>query len=275
MIDVGQGDAILVQFPVGPRAARRRRRHAGAFDIGGRVVTPGGLGARRARRLDWLVDHPRRPRSHRRRDDGRRRSRAARDLGRRAGAPRHADLAALRRRRTRAVARSGAACRRATRSTSAAWRSRVVHPPPPDWERQRVRNDDSLVLRAALRRRRAAAHRRRRGRSSSVTRARPERAIGAAAHLKVGHHGSRTSTSAAVRRRAIAPQIALISAGRGNLFGHPAPDVLGAASRRRARSASAPIATARSSSRPTGAACEVRTMSGRDVGRWRVPRPLP
>ncbi|MEM6454873.1 MAG: DNA internalization-related competence protein ComEC/Rec2, partial [Acidobacteriota bacterium] len=42
--------------------------------------------------------------------------------------------------------------------------------------------------------------------------------------LKVGHHGSRTSTGrpflAAVR-----PRIALISAGRGNRYGHPASSV--------------------------------------------------
>jgi competence protein ComEC len=43
--------------------------------------------------------------------------------------------------------------------------------------------------------------------------------------LKVGHHGSRTSTSQALLD-AWRPQIALISAGRGNTFGHPAPEVL-------------------------------------------------
>ena len=43
--------------------------------------------------------------------------------------------------------------------------------------------------------------------------------------LKVGHHGSRTSTSPQLLA-ALRPQIAIISAGRGNLFGHPAPDVL-------------------------------------------------
>jgi competence protein ComEC len=41
--------------------------------------------------------------------------------------------------------------------------------------------------------------------------------------LKVGHHGSRTSTSpeflAAVR-----PEVGVISAGLGNSYGHPHPD---------------------------------------------------
>lgn len=42
--------------------------------------------------------------------------------------------------------------------------------------------------------------------------------------LKVGHHGSRTSTSAALLR-AVAPRLATISCGTRNRFGHPAPDV--------------------------------------------------
>jgi competence protein ComEC len=49
----------------------------------------------------------------------------------------------------------------------------------------------------------------------------------AASHriLKVGHHGSRTSTSQELLDH-WRPQIALISCGRGNSFGHPAPEVL-------------------------------------------------
>ncbi|HEY4231780.1 MAG TPA: ComEC/Rec2 family competence protein [Thermoanaerobaculia bacterium] len=43
--------------------------------------------------------------------------------------------------------------------------------------------------------------------------------------LKVGHHGSRTSTSAALLE-GIRPRVALLSCGRGNRFGHPAPDTL-------------------------------------------------
>ena len=43
--------------------------------------------------------------------------------------------------------------------------------------------------------------------------------------LKVAHHGSRTSSSVELLS-VWRPQIALISAGRGNTFGHPAPDVL-------------------------------------------------
>jgi competence protein ComEC len=43
--------------------------------------------------------------------------------------------------------------------------------------------------------------------------------------LKVGHHGSSTSTSPSLVR-GIRPQVALISVGRRNRFGHPAPEVL-------------------------------------------------
>lgn len=100
---------------------------------------------------------------------------------------------------------------------------RVLHPEPPDWERRRVRNDDSVVLEvrygdvailllgdAGVEVERAILPR-----LSSV----PVRV------LKVGHHGSRTSTSAALID-SWKPQVALISCGRGNRFGHPAPEVV-------------------------------------------------
>ena len=43
--------------------------------------------------------------------------------------------------------------------------------------------------------------------------------------LKVGHHGSRTSTGP-VFLRAVAPSLAVISAGARNRFGHPHPSTL-------------------------------------------------
>ena len=43
--------------------------------------------------------------------------------------------------------------------------------------------------------------------------------------LKAAHHGSRTSSTAAMLRRAAAPLV-VIQAGRGNRFGHPHPDVV-------------------------------------------------
>lgn len=43
--------------------------------------------------------------------------------------------------------------------------------------------------------------------------------------LKIAHHGSATSTSLKLLR-AVQPQLAVISVGRGNRYGHPAPQVL-------------------------------------------------
>ena len=102
-------------------------------------------------------------------------------------------------------------------------RIRVLHPPPPDWERRRVRNDDSVVLEivhgdvATLLLGDVSADVER----AIVTELTPARVR----VLKVGHHGSRTSTSPALVDT-WRPDIALISCGRGNSFGHPAPAVL-------------------------------------------------
>jgi competence protein ComEC len=45
--------------------------------------------------------------------------------------------------------------------------------------------------------------------------------------LKVGHHGSATSTTAPWLD-AVAPRLALVSVGAGNRYGHPSPEILGA-----------------------------------------------
>ena len=50
--------------------------------------------------------------------------------------------------------------------------------------------------------------------------------------LKVGHHGSATSSTAPFLD-AVAPRLALISVGDGNRYGHPSPSVLTALGRRR------------------------------------------
>jgi competence protein ComEC len=97
------------------------------------------------------------------------------------------------------------------------------HPAMEEWERQKVRNDDSIVLELRWR-----------GVSVLMT-----GDIGRAVEddivrlippaplriLKVPHHGSLTSSSAEFLA-AVRPNVAVVSAGRSNHFGHPAPEVL-------------------------------------------------
>jgi competence protein ComEC len=100
---------------------------------------------------------------------------------------------------------------------------RVLHPPAPDWERRRVRNDDSVVVEIVYR---DVAVLLTGDISAEVERTILPRLTRAGTRiLKVAHHGSRTSSSLEFLSE-WRPQWALISAGRGNTFGHPTPDVL-------------------------------------------------
>jgi competence protein ComEC len=221
--DVGQGDATLLQFadrstllidtggvPFG----------GGTFDIGSRVLSPA-LWALGLRRVDTLLmthgdpDHIGGARA------------IIEDFGPTAvweGIP-VANHAALQ--DTLAFARSEGALitqrRVGDEEHIGAARVRVLHPAVPDWERRRVRNDDSVVVEVTYGdvavlllgdvgvgiEREIAAR---------LTPA--KRRI-----LKVAHHGSRTSTSRELLD-AWRPDVAIISCGRGNSFGHPAPEVL-------------------------------------------------
>jgi competence protein ComEC len=100
---------------------------------------------------------------------------------------------------------------------------RVLHPPEPDWERPRVRNDDSVVLEVRYR---EVAMLLAGDISAAVERAIvPQLTPARIRILKVAHHGSRTSTTRELVE-SWRPQLALISAGRGNAFGHPTRDVI-------------------------------------------------
>jgi len=102
--------------------------------------------------------------------------------------------------------------------------------PTEDYAAPQIGNNDSLVLRISY------------GSRSFLLTGDLERSIeskllanGAIAHadvLKVGHHGSKTSTSRPFLD-AVAPSVAVISAGFENSFGHPHPDVLGRLEARR------------------------------------------
>ena len=99
----------------------------------------------------------------------------------------------------------------------------VWHPPAPEWERQRVRNDDSLVLEIRHRDVSFVLP----GDIGAEVESRLAGVLPPAARrvLKAPHHGSRTSSSAALLA-ALEPTVAIVSAGRENRFGHPAPAVV-------------------------------------------------
>jgi len=224
VLDVGQGEAVAVQLPNRRVLLVDAGGSAGAFDVGGRVVTPA-LWASGVRRLDWLaithgdVDHV----------GGA--IRVAEDLQpaeiwEGVPVPQHRLVDELRR-----------------ASGDIVWRRLfvgheieaggavidVLHPPLPEWERRRVRNDDSMVLRLRF------------GLVEILLTgdAGPEfesafirdPAAPPIRVLKVAHHGSKTSSSDAFLD-AYAPTAAVVSAGQGNLFGHPAPIVIGRLSQR-------------------------------------------
>lgn len=211
VLDVGQGDAIAIQSPSG----RTALVDAGAgmrFDAGSAVVEPF-LRQSGVRSLDFLLlthDH----------DDHVGGAAAvlrwfpARELWRGPGA--HPALA-------RGVAR-----RTAVRGWRRSWdgvRLEVLGPgrPPP-----RGVNDASVVLAVGLGRVRFLL-------AADVEAAGEARLAGVdAVGLKVPHHGSATSTSPSFLAR-VAPEVAVISCGRRNPFGHPHAEVVERLSRRGVR----------------------------------------
>jgi competence protein ComEC len=222
MFDVGQGEAMVLES-----GASRLQIDAGGapfggggFDIGARVIAPA-LWARGIGRLDAVLlthgdpDHIGGARVLL--DDF-----GPRRLWEGVVVPRHEPTRELRQhaRATGAIVEP----RRAGESMQ--WgnvRIRVLHPPPPDWERPRVRNDDSVVLEVSC----GDVALLLTGDISAETERQiaPQLTPARTRVLKVAHHGSRTSSSP-VLLDGWRPQIALISAGRGNTFGHPTPEVI-------------------------------------------------
>jgi competence protein ComEC len=220
VLDVGQGDAILVQFPDQHALLVDAGGSSSAFDIGGRVVTPA-LWALGVRRLDWLaITHP--DLDHIGGALAVERDLAPREIWEGVPVPPHPELMAL---------------RQDAKAHQIVWRQvlaghtlelgsvvlDVLHPPAPAWERQRARNDDSVVIRLRF----GAVEILLTGDAEQEFERAfvPEMPRFPLRMLKVGHHGSRSSSSLNFVET-FHPQIAFVSAGRGNLFGHPAPDVL-------------------------------------------------
>jgi competence protein ComEC len=221
-LDVGQGDSALLRFPRGATMLVDAGGVAGAgsFDIGARVVAPvlrdAGL-----RHLDYLVlthgdpDHiggaaaviaEFRPR----------------EVWEGIPVPSFRPLESLRL-QAQSVDAHWANVYRDSRIVVDDVEIRAIHPSPADWERQKVRNDDSVTLELRW------------GDVSVLLTGDIGKAVeGELAQeleptpirvIKVPHHGSLTSSSAAFLR-AIRPAVAIVSAGRANHFGHPAPAVL-------------------------------------------------
>jgi competence protein ComEC len=95
--------------------------------------------------------------------------------------------------------------------------------PPPDYSARQPGNNDSLAFRITYGTRSFVL-------TGDMERPREERLLsdGRVLHtdvLKVGHHGSKTSTSQPFLD-AVSPLIAVISAGYENSFGHPHRDVV-------------------------------------------------
>ena len=221
--DVGQGDATLLEFPGGSTLlvdAGGMPCGGGAFDIGSRVLAPA-IWARGLRRLDTLALTHGDP-DHIGGAAAVVNDFAPAEVWEGVPVPSHRGLQTV----LQTAVEGGAAIARrfsgdATVIGGAA--IRVLHPSPPDWERPRVRNDDSLVLEvrygdAAVLLLGDVGVAVERSILAQLTPARIR-------ILKVAHHGSRTSTSLELVER-WRPQIAVISCGRGNTFGHPAPEVI-------------------------------------------------
>jgi competence protein ComEC len=122
----------------------------------------------------------------------------------------------------RALRRARVARRTLVRGDRLEWdgvQIRVLGPAPPGRPPLHVRNEDSLVLSARL------------GKVTFLLagdvlgEAEAALDVPSALVVKVPHHGSRSSSAPAFVRRA-APRVALISAGARNPFGHPHPEVI-------------------------------------------------
>jgi competence protein ComEC len=221
-IDVGQGDATLIRLPGGDTLLvdAGGLPASTSFDVGDRVVAPilrqSGL-----KRLGSLVL------SHGDRDHiGGAMSVldefSPRDVWEGVPVPRSLELQMLR----RSASALGARWITVQAGDEVGFgdlRAVVRHPGSPDWERQDVRNDDSIVLEMVWRQVSIVL-------AGDVGRL-VEQEIAPATSpsplrvLKVPHHGSLTSSSPDFIR-ALAPRIAVISVGRANSFGHPAPAVI-------------------------------------------------
>jgi competence protein ComEC len=222
VMDVGQGDAVLVTLPDGTTLMVDTGGVSlqGEFDIGDRVLGPA-LRARGIARLDYLAI------SHGDPDHIGGALSLARDFSPReiwygTYVNHHEPTMTLQ----AAAGRSRIGWRwlqAGDRLEAGGVEVRVHHPAPADWQRQKVRNDDSLVIELRY------------GQVSTLLTGDIGREVEQAllptldllpiVVLKSPHHGSGTSSSDEFIR-ALKPRVVLISCGRANPYGHPVPQVL-------------------------------------------------
>ncbi|MCS6951279.1 MAG: ComEC/Rec2 family competence protein [Bryobacterales bacterium] len=224
VMDVGQGDGLLVAFPDGklmvvdaggvPQFLRQSR-----FDTGEQIVGPY-LWSRSIRRLDAIVM------SHAHEDHMGGLASLIRNF--QPGELWHGAVPETPSWRELRTAALGAGVR--LRRLDAGHKFRFggaeieVLAPPENYEPgERARNDDSLVLRIRYGTRSVLLT----GDAEKRTeRFLVERGVLSASDvLKVAHHGSRSSTTEPFLER-VSPVFAIISAGKDNLYGYPHPEVI-------------------------------------------------
>jgi len=222
MMDVGQGDSVLVTLPNGRTLLVDTGGVSlnGEFDIGDRVLGPA-LRSRGITRIDYLAithgdpDHIGGALS------------IVRDF-----APKEIWYGTYVNNHEPSMKLQSLAI-----DTRTAWRwllagdrmemggveLRVHHPGPEDWQRQKVRNDDSLVIELRYRQVSVVL-------TGDIGRDVEETLLPTldllpVVVLKSAHHGSGTSSSEDFVRR-LRPRVVLVSCGRANPYGHPVPHVL-------------------------------------------------
>jgi competence protein ComEC len=232
LMDVGQGDAMLITLPDGKTLMVDAGgvSRSGEFDIGDRVLGPA-LRARGIGRLDYLAITHGDP-DHIGGALSLMRDFAPREIWYGTYVNNHEPTMKL-----QALAASRRTAWRwlqdGDRLEAGGVELRVHHPAPADWQRQKVRNDDSLVI--ELRYERVSALL-----TGDIGREVEQSLVPAldllpTVILKSPHHGSATSSSDDFITK-LKPRIVLISCGRANPYGHPVPRVL-----ERYRNASAQI----------------------------------
>ena len=228
-LDVGQGDATLLQLPNGRAllvdaggltATPIDPREGPAFDIGDRVVSRA-VRALGVRSLDAFVLTHADP-DHIGGAPSVLRAFKPRSIWLGVPVPPHALERALEA-DAAALAAEWRTLQAGDRAVFGAVEIRALHPPPPDWERQRVRNDDSVVL--AIRYGDVSivlpGDVGREGELQSVRYFMPSPFV----VLKAPHHGSATSSTTEFLS-VVRPRVVIFSAGRDNRFNHPAPIVV-------------------------------------------------